>query len=688
MAGVDPTPGARTRPDNGITTSHPDLEWRETIQGRRPGDRFVRVATHKGFTRIRRGYIVSRPGTGEPTSGLGRVLNVCKHVLLGTPIPTAREAHERLNKIRALAVFSSDALSSVAYAGEEIMKVLVLAGAAALSLTLPIALVIVLLLAIVVVSYRQTIRAYPSGGGSYIVANDNLGMIPGLTAAGALLIDYILTVSVSVAAGVAALTSMVPDWLPITVPLSIGAVVLITLANLRGIRESGTIFAAPTYLFVTMMYVLIGLGVWRLITGDFSYLPPPSVKPFAAEGLGIFIILRAFSQGCSAMTGTEAISNGVPAFKAPEADNARSTLTWMGILLGTMFFGMTFVSMQMGILPATDETVLSQLGRVVFGDGSALYVVLQIATALILVLAANTSFADFPRLASILAKDRFLPRLFQFRGDRLAFTSGIIALALLAVVLLVVFNGSVDQLIPLYAIGVFASFTLSQTGMVIHWRKLRDKNWRRSAVINGLGAVTTAVVTVVIAFSKFAEGAWLVIVLIPLLIGGFYAIHAHYLRLAGARRAETPLLPEEVSVRAVVPVADLGIPARQALAFARAVAADDAHVVAVHVTDDVAAAEQLRREWAEWEPGIELILIESPFRSLAGPLLAYLDAVKDQNPRDTLTVILPEYVPSSWWEHLLHNQTALRLKAALLFHPGVVVVNVPYHMAKRSVAST
>ncbi|MBV9329878.1 MAG: APC family permease, partial [Chloroflexi bacterium] len=402
-----------------------------------------------------------------------------KHLVLGTPIPTAREAHERLNKVRALAVFSSDALSSVAYGGEEIMKVLVLAGAGALALTLPISGVIVLLLAIVVLSYRQTIRAYPSGGGSYIVASDNLGMLPGLTAAGALLIDYVLTVSVSIAAGVAALTSMVPDWLPYTVPMTVGAVVLIMLANLRGLRESGTIFAAPTYLFVIMMYILIVWGLVRLATGDFSYTPPPSVRPFGAEPLTIFLVLRAFAQGCSAMTGTEAISNGVPAFKAPESQNARMTLVWMGVLLGTMFFGMNFVATEIGILPASDETVLSQLGRVVLGDGSFLYVVLQIATALILVLAANTSFADFPRLGSILARDRFLPRLFQFRGDRLAFTTGIVTLALFAIALLVIFNGSVDQLIPLYAIGVFASFTLSQSGMVVHWRRLREANWRR-----------------------------------------------------------------------------------------------------------------------------------------------------------------------------------------------------------------
>ena len=668
----------------GLTVSHPDLEWRETVRGAKPGDSFVRIATHKGFTRVRRGYLVPRPGTGEPTSGVGRTMRRVKHLVLGTPIPTAREGQERLNKVRALAVFSSDALSSVAYGGEEIMKVLILAGAGALALTLPISTVIVLLLAIIVLSYRQTIRAYPSGGGSYIVASDNLGMLPGLTAAGALLIDYVLTVSVSIAAGVAALTSMVPDWLPYTVPMTIGAVLLIVVANLRGLRESGTIFAAPTYLFVLMMYVLIAWGLMRLATGDYSYTPPASVRPFGAEPLTIFLVLRAFAQGCSAMTGTEAISNGVPAFKPPEANNARATLVWMGVLLGTMFFGMNFVATKIGILPASDETVLSQLGRVVLGDGSFLYVVLQIATALILVLAANTSFADFPRLSSILARDRFLPRIFQFRGDRLAFTSGIVTLALFAIALLVIFNGSVDQLIPLYAIGVFASFTLSQWGMVVHWRRLREAGWQCSAIINGIGAVTTATVTLVIAFTKFAEGAWIVVLLIPLLILGFSGIHRHYQALERARHADTPLLPEAIVVRAVVPIADAGVQARQALAFARAIARDDRHVVAVHVTDDVSMAERLRLEWEEWAPGVELVIVESPYRSLAGPLLAYIEALKDTHPHDTLTVVLPEFVPSHWWEQLLHNHTALRLKAALLFHPGIVVANVPYHMAVRS----
>jgi amino acid transporter len=667
--------------------SHPDLEWRETVQGRRPGDRYVRVATHKGFTRVRRGYLVPRPGTGEPTTGFGRVVQRLKHVVLGDPIPTARESHERLTKTKALAVFSSDALSSVAYATEEIMKVLVLVGVGVLYLTLPISAVIVLLLAIVVISYQQTIRAYPSGGGSYIVASDNLGMLAGLTAAAALLVDYVLTVSVSIASGVAQITSLVPDWLPYDLPIAVAAVVLIVVGNLRGIRESGGIFAVPTYLFVGLMYVLIGYGLYRLLLGGgMTYEPPASARQPIGEALGVFVLMRAFAQGCTAMTGTEAISNGVPAFKPPESVNARQTLVTMGILLGSMFLGLSFLAMQIGVLPADDETVISQIGRTVFGAGP-LWVALQIATALILILAANTSFSDFPRLSSILARDRFLPRLFQFRGDRLAFTTGIVALALLSIVLLVVFNGSLDALIPLYAVGVFTSFTLSQAGMVVHWRRVREPGWQRSAVINGVGAVATALVTLIIAVTKFAEGAWLVILLIPMLIGLFWSIQRHYARLEHARRAETPLLPEEVVVRAVVPIADAGVQARQALAFARAIAADDQHVVAVHVTDDASDAERLRREWAEWEPGVELILIESPFRSLAGPLLAYIDALKETHPDDTITVVLPEFVPSRWWEHLLHNQTALRLKAALLFHPGIVVTNVPYHMARRPAAA-
>jgi amino acid transporter len=661
---------------------HPDLEWRQTVRGAKPGDRYVRIATHRGFTRIGKNYLVPRPGTGTPSTRFGRGMQRLKHIVLGNPIPTASEVHERLNKIRALAVFSSDALSSVAYATEEIMKVLVLAGAAMLYLTLPISVVIIALLAIIVISYRQTIRAYPKGGGSYIVASQNLGVIPGLTAASALMTDYVLTVAVSSAAGVAAITSLFPELLPYTAELSVGAVALLAIANLRGLREAGTIFAAPTYAFVLIMYLLIAVGLYRLFFGGgVEYTAPASALPQGSQSIGIFLLLSAFAQGCTAMTGTEAISDGVLAFKPPEATNARKTLLAMGVILGTMFLGMSFLATQIHVLPATEETVLSQLGRTVFGEG-LMWVLLQFATALILVLAANTAFADFPRLGFFLARDRFLPRLFKFRGDRLAFTAGIVLLAGLAIMLLIIFHGNLDSLIPLYAVGVFTSFTLSQAGMVAHWRHTREPGWQRSAVLNGIGMVATALVTLVIASTKFVHGAWIVVLLIPLMIGLLYGIHSHYVRLEGARRAETPLLPEDVHVRFVVPIADLGVPARQALAYARALAPDDHHVIAVHVTDDVDEATELQGQWGSWQPGIQLVIIESPYRSLAGPLLAYVDALQETHPKDTVTVVLPEYVPSHWWEHLLHNQTALRLKGALLFHPGVVVTNVPYHVSK------
>ncbi|MEA2639654.1 MAG: hypothetical protein QOF51_1048, partial [Chloroflexota bacterium] len=662
-------------------SSSPELEWRETVRGVKPGNRYVRI-THTSFARTGRGRIVSKPGYDQPSAGPGLLFNRLKRVLVGQPIPTAREAHERLTKVKALAVFSSDVLSSVAYATEEIMKVLVLAGVGMLSLTWPISIIIVVLLGIVVVSYRQTVQAYPSGGGSYIVASDNLGMLSGLTAASSLLIDYVLTVAVSVAAGIAAITSLMPDLLPWTVPMGVGAVLLIMLGNLRGIRESGTIFAAPTYAFVLAMYVMIAFGLFRLWRGDWTYVPAASVLTPGNQSLGLFLLMAAFAQGCSAMTGTEAVSNGVPAFKPPEWKNARATLVAMGALLGSMFLGTSFLAVHMGILPATDETVVSQLGRTVFGTGP-MWGFLQVTTMLILVLAANTAFADFPRLSSILARDRFLPRVFQFRGDRLAFSTGIFALSGLSILLLIVFRGSVDALIPLYAVGVFLSFTLSQAGMVRHWRRERGRNWRRSALINGTGAVATGIVALVIATTKFVHGAWLVVLLIPLMIAALSAIHSHYVRLERARRAETPTPSQRITVRAVVPVADLGAEDHAALAYARAIAADEQHVIAVHVADDPQAADGLRAEWEESGPGAELVIIESPYRSLLGPLLAYIDALQATHPDETITVIVPEFVPSRWWEHLLHNQTALRLKAALLFHPGIVVANVPYHMSEK-----
>jgi amino acid transporter len=684
---VDREPRSHAGSD-AVTISHPDLEWRETVKGAKLGDRFVRVATHKSFRHVGRGHLVPRKGTGAPTTPVGRVVQRLSRVLIGRPLATSEEPHERLNIFTGLAVFASDNISSSAYATEEIMRVLMLAGAGVLSLTMPITIVIVVVLAIVVISYQQTIRAYPSGGGSYIVASDNLGHLAGLTAAGALLTDYVLTVSVSIAAGVAALTSIFPELFDYRVAAGVGFVVLLTLGNLRGIRESGSIFTAPTYVYLVAIYGLLGYGFFRFATGTLpEYSPPPEwvQAQTGTEALGLFLILRAFSAGSVALTGTEAVSNGVPAFKHVEWRNARLVLIMMGGCFGSIFLGMSFLAGQLGIVPdpTEEQTVISQLTSLLVGAGSPFHYLVQVSTALLLVLAANTAFADFPRLASILARDRFVPRVFQFRGDRLAFTGGILLLAIVAGILIVAFGGSVTNLIPLYTVGVFVAFTLSQSGMVRHWWKLREEEpgWRWRAAINGLGATTTGIVAIEVAFTKFALGAWMVLVLVPILIGIMWSVRQHYTRLEGARRAETPVVPEEIVVRAVVPVAELGVPARQALAFARAVARDDAHVVAVHVTDDLDAAADLRRQWREWEPGIEMIVIESPFRSLTGPLLAYLDALKDRNPLDTINVVLPEYVPSRWWEHLLHNQTALRLKGALLFHPGVVVTNVPYHMA-------
>jgi amino acid transporter len=626
--------------------------------------------------------LVQRPGTGESKTTVGKAFHGAKRGLIGTPIATEQEHEERLTKTKALAVLSSDAMSSVAYATEEIMKVLILAGTAALSMTLGISAVIVALLAIVVISYRQTISAYPKGGGSYIVASDNLGTIPGLIAGASLMVDYVLTVSVSVAAGVLALTSLEPALLPYKVEIAVAAVVLLMIGNLRGIRESGSIFAIPTYAFVFMMAALIGWGIFKVATGaDISMEAAEGIEPAGSKAIGLFFLMSAFAQGCTAMTGTEAIADGVPAFQRPEATNARATLLAMGILLGTMFLGVSYLAHQVDARPA-EESILSQVGRAVFGEGP-LWVVLQIATALILVLAANTAFADFPRLASFLARDRFLPRGFQHRGDRLAFSVGIANLAIFAIILLVIFGGSLDALIPLYAVGVFTSFTLSQTGMVVHWRKVKGPHWRRSAVVNGIGATATGIVTLVIASTKFVHGAWLVLILIPLLILMMKTINGHYQRLEKYRTAETPLDAEDIAIRAIVPIADLGAEARQAVAFARAIVSDASRVTAVHITDDMESAEKMRTKWREGNFDAQLEIVESPYRALLPPLIGYVDELAERYPHDTVTVVLPEFVPSRWWEHLVHNQTALRIKGALLFHPGIVVVSVPYHLAPR-----
>jgi amino acid transporter len=592
-----------------------------------------------------------------------------------------------------LAVFASDNISSSAYATEEIMRVLIIAGAGALVLTLPITGVIVVVLAIVVTSYRQTIAAYPSGGGSYIVASDNLGTLPGLTAAAALLIDYILTVAVSVAAGVAALTSIVPELFDVRVGLGVGLIVLLALVNLRGVRESGLVFSIPTYVYLVAILGLLAFGFLRYFTGTMPeyHAPTEWLTGEAAEPLGWLLILRAFSSGSVALTGTEAVSNGVPAFKPPEARNAQLVITMMGGFFGLIFVGMSFLVGQLGILPdpSEQETVVSQLTRTFVGAGTPYHLLVQASTSLLLVLAANTSFADFPRLSSILARDGFLPRVFQFRGERLAFSSGIVVLAVMSVVLIAGFGGSVTNLIPLYTVGVFIAFTLSQSGMVRHWWKLRaeQRGWQRRAAINGIGAITTGVVAIEVAAVKFALGAWVVLLLLPVLIAMMLFIRRQYQSTARqlAVRPNVVIPPPQREQRVVVPIAGINRAVIQAINVGRAFAPD---IQAVLVSDDPREAASVRERWERQLPDVPLVIVESPYRALVPPMLAYLDVLDEAWPSGKEApitfVVIPEFVARSWWERILYNQSARRLRAALLGRPHTVVVNVPYRREEAS----
>jgi amino acid transporter len=613
-----------------------------------------------------------------------------RRLLLGSPLPSEAYVHQRLTKVKALAVFSSDALSSVAYATEEILLVLVTAGVAALALSLPIALVITGLLAIVATSYYQTVHGYPSGGGAYIVAHENLGVWPGLIAAAALLIDYVLTVAVSITAGVVAVTSAAPGLFPLRIELCLLAIALITWGNLRGVRESGTLFSLPTYAFIGLFLTLIATGFVRLWTGSLSPIAPP---PLLADTTGtapltVFLLLRAFASGCAAMTGTEAISNGVPAFEPPAADNAGKTLIAMAVLLAIMFLGITSLARTVAILPVEHESVVSQMGRMVFGSGP-LYLALQAATALILILAANTAFADFPRLSSILARDGYAPRQLANLGDRLVFSNGIGALAVLAALLIVLFGGRTHSLIPLYAVGVFLSFTLSQAGMVRHWHKTRAGHWRTKAAINGLGAVATGLVLLVVIESKFTHGAWIILVLIPLLVALFRAIKRHYVAMReqvmlgteSVRRRASRDVPQQYKV--VVPLSSLNRASLAALRFARSISQD---VSAVIVDVEPHSTASVQQAWDAWYVEIPLIVLKSSYRSVITPLLHYLEDVDRRDPeRGLAVVILPEIVPARWWQHLLHNQTTFQLKAVLLFRQegrdeARIVINVPYHL--------
>jgi len=614
---------------------------------------------------------------------------VLKRILFGRPLASDRLEDQRLNKKTALAVLSSDAISSVAYATEQTLLVLAVLGTVALSYVVPISAVIVGLLVLVALSYRQTIFAYPAGGGSYTVSKDNLGIRAGLVAAASLLTDYILTVAVSISGGIAAITSAYPSLIPHTVALCGAAIFLLMLVNLRGVRESGMAFSIPTYVFIVIMLALISIGIFRVLTSHeiVASTAPVRVDPLSASqhragipaGFALtFLILRGFAEGCVAMTGTEAISNGVGAFKSPSARNAATTLGWMAAILAAFFLGTSFLAQHFQIMPTSHETILSQLGRHIFGGG-ALYYALQYATFAILVLAANTAFADFPRLASILSNDRYMPRQFAARGDRLAFSNGIIALALVAMILVWVFGGDTSALIPLYAIGVFVCFTLSQTGMVVHWFKDRSPGWQWKAALNGIGAIATAIVSIVQVVTKFTTGAWIVVLIIPLIILMLRKIHSHYEAFARETRytGHAPLLFMHHTV--VVPVNGITKPVAGALVYATTISED---VRAAYVEVDQEAATQLKAQWEDWDIGVDLAILPSPYRSVIRPLVEYVRQLTEGGEADLVTVIVPEIVPHKWWEHLLHNKTALYIKTAFLFKPNVVVTAVPYRLGR------
>ncbi len=608
-----------------------------------------------------------------------------RRLLLGNPLATAQAGHERISKRKALAVFSSDALSSVAYATEEILLVLVLAGVGATFLSWPIALTIAALLAIVATSYYQTVHAYPNGGGSYIVAHDNLGEIPGLVAAAALLIDYILTVSVSTSAAVAAITSAIPVLHEYRVMMGIVLIAIITLMNLRGLQESATVFAYPTYMFIISFLIMIAAGLYQWLAAGMPAPLPPEMhaETQVFQVLTLFLILRAFSSGCTAMTGVEAISNSVPAFKPPESDNAGKTLAIMAGLLITMFLGITFLARQFGVTPdeATPETVVSQLARHIFGSNTIFYFVIQGVTALILSLAANTSFAGFPRLAFVLATDRYLPRQLSNLGDKLVYSNGIILLGLVASILLAAFGGITTRLIPLYTVGVFVSFTLSQAGMVIRWRRLKGPHWKLKTVINGVGAIATGVVMVVVVTSKFMLGAWAVVLAIPFFVLAFKANRTHYYHMSRQLSLKNWRRPLRVKRhRAIIPISGVHHGVMNALRYARSISDD---VTAVYVEVDPESTPIIEEMWQTWGDGVRLVILPSPYRSLIEPLLAYVNSISDASATDeVVTIVLPQFVPAKWWHNFLHNQSILFIRMAFLRRSNTIVTDVPYRLTE------
>jgi amino acid transporter len=621
------------------------------------------------------------------------------HWFIGRPLSTADAPHQTIGRAIGLAVFASDALSSTAYATQEIMIILAVAGTMAFGYVFPISLAIVILMAIVTISYEQTIHAYPGGGGAYIVARDNLGELPAQTAGAALLTDYILTVAVSVAAGVAQIVSAYPQFFPYRVWISVAAVFLIMLINLRGVKESGAAFSIPTYFFIVVLFVTVGTGLMRYASGTLGVVvdPPHLEVENVLSVITPFLILHAFSSGTAALTGIEAISNGITAFKEPRSRNAGITLIWMAVILATFFLSISFLANHIGAIPSESETVISQLGRTVFNGRGIPYLMVISATTIILIMAANTAFADFPRLGALHAGDGFLPRQLTFRGSRLVYSNGILALALIASLLIIIFQASVTRLIPLYAIGVFLSFTLSQTGMARRWWKIGhlkegeeivepgsvlryNKGWRLKMVINGFGALCTAIVMVVFAVTKFREGAWIVLILTPVLVTIFFTIHHHYKDLASHLTLDkfSGLPARRTRHRVILPVSGIHQGALEALRYAKLLSDD---VTAIHVSIDPVEAEKVQKKWKTWGEGTRLIILDSPFRLFIEPLLEYIKEILDnRQPNETITIVVPQFIPSKRWHQALHMRTADFLRQELLSRPGVVVTDVPYQV--------
>ena len=640
--------------------------------------------------------IMRRQSDYEPPRSLS-------HWFIGRPLSTADAPHQTIGKRVGLAVFASDALSSTAYATQEILGVLTVAGTAAFGYVFPISIAIVILLMIVTISYEQTIHAYPSGGGAYIVSRDNLGESYAQVAGAALLMDYILTVAVSISAGVAQIVSAFPSLDPYRVHIAVTAVFIIMLINLRGVKESGSAFAVPTYFFIVMMFITVGVGLFRHFTGSLGMVVDPPEVHLAETLVPVtaFLILHAFANGTTALTGVEAISNGITAFREPRSRNAGITLVWMSIILGTLFISISFLTAQIGGVYSHDgETIISQLARTIFDGRNTMYLAILAATTVILLMAANTAFADFPRLSALAAADGYLPRQLTFRGSRLVYSNGIVTLSVIASILIIIFKASVTLLIPLYAIGVFLSFTLSQTGMALRWRKIgrlkegeqivepgsvlrHDKKWRFKMFVNGFGAFCTAIVMVVFAVTKFREGAWIVLIIIPLLVFLFFTIHRHYKDIAAHLTLDQfkGLPARTARHRVIMPVSGVHQGTLDALRYAKLLSDD---VTAVHVSIDDDESEKVQRKWKTWGEGTRLVVLDSPFRLFIEPLLEYIEEISNhRQPNETITIVVPQFMPSKRWHYALHMRTADVLRQELLSKHGVVVTDVPYHLHKK-----